>query len=161
MIQPLCTGITIATYCSYYVMIFLLSYSYVTITSQRIDFTLNTLNCRKTFKTIILCQLSDNWSFQSYLKLERRYASCEISELTNATFKAIHSFCFFNLRVRHTATYTIFLHMQVLHSEKYEPPKFCQQWEFKFFLTVAVIATKILSTFLQLSGLSKTHHPSH
>ena len=60
------------------------------------------MNYRSTFKTIIFCQLSDNCSFQSYLKPGRCYAQHQLSELTTVALRAIRSFQFFYLWLHHT-----------------------------------------------------------
>ena len=46
------------------------------------------MNCWSTFKTLILCQLSDNRSFQSYLKPGSLHVSRQLSELTTVAFRA-------------------------------------------------------------------------
>ena len=71
------------------------------------------MNWQSTFKYLILYQLSDNYSFQSHLKPIRRYASCQLSELTTVGFRAICSFHFLHLSVCHTVSYTMHPDMRV------------------------------------------------
>ena len=49
---------------------------------------LSIINCRSTFKAIILYQMLDYRNFQRYLKPGRRYTSCELLELTTVVFTA-------------------------------------------------------------------------
>ena len=74
------------------------------------------MNFRSTFKTLIFCKPSDNLSFQSCLKPCRRYASCQLSELTTVVFRAIHSFYFLHLELRHRLNNTIPPHMWIRYT---------------------------------------------
>ena len=60
------------------------------------------MKCRNTFEALILCQLSENRSFQDYLKCGRRYASRQLTELTTVAFRAFLSFYFLHLWVCRT-----------------------------------------------------------
>ena len=86
---------------------------------------MSTMNCQSTFEILIPYQLSNNRSFYSYLKPERRYASHHLSELTTVALTVILRPHFLQLRVRQTVNCTIPPLMwvrQTVRLRKVDPP---------------------------------------